>query len=109
MAVHARRPDTQFQLLEAPQILKPLISPQVVESGQCEALRNLRASLEASIAAKLTSGSELVRAVARQRREEILPTTIEPLDALLGGGLARGKMTELAGRDRKSTRLNSSH
>ena len=98
MAVHARRPDTQFQLLEAPQILKPLISPQVVESGQCEALRNLRASLEASIAAKLTSGSELVRAVARQRREEILPTTIEPLDALLGGGLARGKMTELAGR-----------
>ncbi len=98
MAVHARRPDTQFQLLEAPQILKPLISPQVVESGQCEALRNLRASLEASIAAKLTSGSELVRAVARQRREEILPTTIEQLDALLGGGLARGKMTELAGR-----------
>jgi len=102
MAVHARRPDTQFQLLEAHQIPKSLVSPQVVESGQCEALRNLRASLEASIAAKLTSGSELVRAVARQRSEEILPTTlpttIEPLDALLGGGLARGKMTELAGR-----------
>lgn len=98
MAVHARRPDTQFQLLEAHQIPKSLVSPQVVESGQCEALRNLRASLEASIAAKLTSGSELVRAVARQRREEILPTTIEPLDMLLGGGLARGKMTELAGR-----------
>ncbi len=98
MAVHARRPDTQFQLLEAHQIPKSLVSPQMVESGQCEALRTLRASLEASIAAKLTSGSELVRAVARQRREEILPTTIEPLDALLGGGLARGKMTELAGR-----------
>ncbi|HXA19160.1 MAG TPA: hypothetical protein VN380_19370 [Thermoanaerobaculia bacterium] len=98
MAVHARRPDTQFQLLEAHQIPKSPVSPQVVESGQCEALRTLRASLEASIAAKLTSGSELVRAVARQRREEILPTTIEPLDALLGGGLARGKMTELAGR-----------
>ncbi|HEX7681090.1 MAG TPA: hypothetical protein VF713_23340, partial [Thermoanaerobaculia bacterium] len=102
MAVYARRLDTQFQLLEAHQIPKSLVSPQVVESGQCEALRNLRASLEASIAAKLTSGSELVRAVARQRSEEILPTTlpttIEPLDALLGGGLARGKMTELAGR-----------
>lgn len=98
MAVHARRPDTQFRLLEAPQTPKPLISPQLVESAQCEALRNLRASLESSIAAKLTSGSELVRAVARQRREEILPTTIEPLDALLGGGLARGRMTELAGR-----------
>jgi hypothetical protein len=102
MAVHARRPDTQFQLLEAHQIPKSVVSPQVVESGQCEALRNLRASLEASIAAKLTSGSELVRAIARQRSEEILPTTlpttIDPLDALLGGGLARGKMTELAGR-----------
>jgi hypothetical protein len=95
MAVLARRLDTQFQLLEAPRILKPAITPQVVES---EALRNLRATLEASIASKLTSGSELVRAVARQRREEILPTTIPPLDALLGGGLVRGKMTEIAGR-----------
>jgi hypothetical protein len=95
MAVLARRPDTQFQLLEAPPILKPAITPRIVES---EALRNLRATLEASIASKLTSGSELVRAVARQRREEILPTTIPALDALLGGGLARGKMTEIAGR-----------
>jgi hypothetical protein len=95
MAVLARRLDTQFQLLEAPPILKPAITPQIVES---EALRNLRATLAASIASKLTSGSELVRAVARQRREEILPTTIPALDALLGGGLARGKMTEIAGR-----------
>src|SRR4051794_11708537 len=95
MAVLARRLDTQFQLLEAPPILKPAITPRTVES---EALRNLRATLEASIASKLTSGSELVRSVARQRREEILPTTIPPLDALLGGGLARGKVTEVAGR-----------
>jgi hypothetical protein len=98
MAVLARRLDTQFQLLEAPPILKPAIHPQIVESGEGQAIRNLRATLEASIASKLTSGSELVRAVARQRREEILPTTIPPLDALLGGGLARGKMTEIAGR-----------
>src|SRR2546423_553287 len=98
MAVLARRLDTQFQLLEAPAILKPAITPQLVESGEGEALRNLRATLEASIASKLTSGSELVRAVARQRRDEILPTTIPALDALLGGGLARGKMTEIAGR-----------
>jgi hypothetical protein len=98
MAVLARRLDTQFQLLEAPPILKPAITPRIVESGEGEALRNLRATLEASIASKLTSGSELGRAVARQRREEILPTTIPPLDALLGGGLARGKMTEIAGR-----------
>jgi len=95
MAVLARRLATQFQLLEAPKILKPASPPQFVES---EAIRNLRATLEASIASKLTSGSELVRAVARQRRDEILPTTIPPLDALLGGGLARGKMTEIAGR-----------
>jgi hypothetical protein len=98
MAVLARRLDTQFQLLEAPPILKPAITPRIVESGEGEALRNLRATLEASIASKLTSGSELVRAIARQRREEILPTAIPPLDALLGGGLARGKMTEIAGR-----------
>src|SRR3954468_12299294 len=95
MAVLARRLDTQFQLLEAPPILKPAITPQIVES---EALRTLRATLEASIASKLHRGSELVRAAAPHRREEILPTTIPPLDALLGGGLARGKMTEIAGR-----------
>lgn len=98
MAVHARCLDSQFQLLEAPPIPTPVISPRAVESGEGDAIRNLRASLEASIASKLTSGSELVRAVARQRREEMLPTTIAPLDALLGGGLARGKMTEIAGR-----------
>src|SRR5437763_3256907 len=98
MAVLARRLDTQFQLLEAPPILKRAITPQIVESGEGEAIRNLRATLEASIASKLTSGSELVRSVARQRRDEILPTTIPPLDALLGGGLARGKVTGIAGR-----------
>lgn len=97
MAVHARSLDTQFRLLEALPRPTPVVAPRGVESGG-EAIRNLRASLEASIASKISSGSELIRAVARQRREEILPTTIEPLDALLGGGLARGKMTEIAGR-----------
>ena len=110
MAVHARTLDTQFQLLQtlisprgtAPRMvespLRTLPDPPPVPPGEHHAIRNLRASLEASIAAKVTSGSELIRALARQRREEILPTTIEPLDALLGGGLARGKMTEIAGR-----------
>jgi hypothetical protein len=102
MAVHAHCLDTQSQLLEASPLPVTLRAPRVVESPAPsvtgEALRTLRASLEASIAAKLTSGSELIRAVARQRREEILPTTIPPLDALLGGGLARGQMTEIAGR-----------
>jgi hypothetical protein len=54
--------------------------------------------LAQEVAGKITNGAELVRAIARRRRETILPTTIEPLDALLGGGLARGKMTEIAGR-----------
>ncbi|HSY50192.1 MAG TPA: hypothetical protein VLC46_15360 [Thermoanaerobaculia bacterium] len=104
MAVHARCLDAQYQLLEAHPLPTTASAPRVVESpvpvpsGKGEAIRNLRASLESSVAAKLTSGSELIRAVARQRREEILPTTIEPLDALLGGGLARGKVTEIAGR-----------
>ncbi len=104
MAVHARCLDSQFPLLEARTTPTLTRTPRVVDSpvafasGEGAAIRNLRASLEASIAAKLTSGSELIRNLARQRREEILPTTIEPLDALLGGGLARGKMTEIAGR-----------
>jgi hypothetical protein len=54
--------------------------------------------LEASIGARLTSGSELVRSLERRRRDESLPTALPPIDALLGGGLARGKVTEIAGR-----------
>ena len=84
MAVHARTLDTQFQLLQS-SISPPGTTPRMVESplrprpdpspippGEHHARRNLRASLEASIAAKVTSGSELIRALARQRREEIL-------------------------------------
>jgi hypothetical protein len=54
--------------------------------------------LPPAIAAKLMNGAELVRALARHRREEVIPTTFAAVDALLGGGLARGKMTEVAGR-----------
>lgn len=72
--------------------------PQPVESLAAEAVQQLRAGLEASIAARLTSGSELVRSLERRRRDESLPTALPPIDALLGGGLARGKVTELAGR-----------
>src|ERR1043165_9558479 len=60
--------------------------------------RPLLPSIPPAVAAKLTSGAELVRALARQRREEVIPTTFAAVDELLGGGLARGKMTELAGR-----------
>src|SRR5262245_5427599 len=97
MATPARRFDTlQVPLLPPEAHPKPTLVPPPlpVEPGERPEVRELRASLGTQV----TSGAELVRALARRRRETILPTTIEPLDALLGGGLARGKMTELAGR-----------
>lgn len=44
------------------------------------------------------NAAELLRALDRTRRDELLPTALEPFDALLGGGLPRGKMVELTGR-----------
>jgi hypothetical protein len=58
----------------------------------------LRANLAATISAKISSGTELIRALEKERRDGRIATTVEALDTLLGGGLARGKMTELAGR-----------
>ena len=101
MATLARRLDTlQVPLLRPEAHPKPTLvpPPPLVEQGERPEVTQLRTSLDAAIGAKITSGAELVRAIARRRRETILPTTIEPLDALLGGGLARGKMTEIAGR-----------
>src|SRR5258708_17580021 len=95
-------PSLQFQLLgldekvgQGPTLVP---DPPPVESVAAEAVKRLRAGLEASIAARLTSGSELVRSLERRRREESLPTAIDAIDTLLGGGLARGKVTEMAGR-----------
>jgi hypothetical protein len=92
----------QFQLLGLDERVRqgPILvpDPPPVESVAAEAVKRLRAGLEASIAARLTSGSELVRSLDRRRREESLPTTIAAIDTLLGGGLARGKVTEMAGR-----------
>jgi len=112
MAAHAHSLPTQFQLIETSLPLlhndprpveskaRPYIVPDPPErpSGQSEEVRQLRSSLEAAIASRITSGSELIRALAKERREQILPTTIPHADALLGGGLSRGKMTEIAGR-----------
>ena len=91
--------DYQFDLL-APAIPKPMLvpDPAPLPSGERESVRQLRASLDAAIARKVMNATELIRAVAKQSREEIVPTMLEPLDALLGGGLRRGKMTELTGR-----------
>jgi recA bacterial DNA recombination protein len=68
------------------------------EINLSDEVRRLRASLEASIAARISSGAELIRALAKERRNEPIPTTLPAVDRLLEGGLARGKMTEIAGR-----------
>ncbi len=112
MVAHAHSLPTQFQLIETSLPLlhsdprsveskpRPYIVPEPPEkpSGQSEEVRQLRSSLEAAIASRITSGSELIRALAKERREEIRPTTLLHADALLGGGLSRGKMTEIVGR-----------
>src|SRR5881397_2338102 len=97
MAVTARRLESQFQLLPAaiPVLLPPLPD---VESAASEAVKELRKGLEGRISACLTSGTELIEALDRRRRNQVVPTTLEAIDALLDGGLARGKMTEISGR-----------
>jgi hypothetical protein len=101
MSALAPLASAQYQLLGIEDVRpKPTLVPDPlpVESLAAEAVQHLRAGLEASIAARLTSGSELVRSLERRRRDESLPTALPPIDTLLGGGLARGKVTELAGR-----------
>ena len=102
----------QFQLLGqeprtaasvSTQSTKPTLvaDPPPVEpaaTGAHDALRRVREELRASVLTQLSSGSELLRSLARRRREEILPTTLPELDALIGGGLPRGKLVELASR-----------
>ncbi len=46
----------------------------------------------------MTNAVELIRALETKRRDELLATTLAPFDALLGGGLPRGKVVELTGR-----------
>jgi hypothetical protein len=77
----------------------PLLDPRPAQVRlEREDLARLRATLAGTAAAKMTNGAELIRALEKARREESIPTTLAPLDALLGGGLTRGKMVELTGR-----------
>jgi hypothetical protein len=97
----ARSYDLQFRLLDLkPDHRRPALFPvpQPVESPQRDDVRRLRESLNATVAAKVMNATELIRALEKSRREESIPTTLAPLDALLGGGLPRGKMIELVGR-----------
>ncbi len=101
MTALAPRLDWQFQLLDldpsrpAPTLVPP---PPPVEPGETPAFRQLRALLDPSVASKVRSGAELLRHLSHHERNEILPTTLGALDALLGGGLQRGKLVELVSR-----------
>lgn len=97
MVATAQRLESQFRLLPAavPVLLPPLLP---VETAASAAIKRLREGLEGRFSARLSSGAELIRALERRRRDEVVPTTIEAVDRLLDGGLARGKMTEIAGR-----------
>lgn len=101
MAAPAPRPDWQFQLLDlhssrsAPILVPP---PPPVEPGESAALRQLRATLDPSIAARVRSGAELLRHTHNTDRYTTIPTTLDAVDTLLAGGLQRGKLTELVAR-----------
>ncbi len=69
-------------------------------------LAHLRASLAGTAAAKMMNATELLRALAKERREESIPTTLPAFDMLLGGGLPRGKMVELIGGRRTAGRFS---
>src|SRR4029078_8059389 len=91
----------QFQLLDfKPSRVVPTLVPPLppVEIEQREAVRNLRAELDPAIARKVTSATELIHALHRTSREDYLPTAIDAIDSLLGGGLRRGKVVELVAR-----------
>jgi len=91
----------QFQLLDfKPSRVVPTLVPPLppVEIEQREAVRNLRATLDPAIARKVTSATELIHALHRTSREDFLPTAIDAIDSLLGGGLRRGKVVELVAR-----------
>ena len=94
--------DWQFQLLDVHPQARPTPTlvppPPVVEPGESDALRRLRAALDPAVMARVRSGAELLRRVANTERTAFLPTTLEAFDALLGGGLQRGKMIELVSR-----------
>jgi hypothetical protein len=101
MPAQVRRLDWQFQLLDlkpshpAPTLVPP---PPPVDPGQSDAVRQLRASLAASVAARVINGAELIRSVAKAQRDAVIPTTLDAIDNLLGGGLQRGKVVELVAR-----------
>lgn len=76
------------------------------ESGLSTRLADLRASFAGTAAAKMMNATELVRALAKEKRDGSIPTTLSAFDELLGGGLPRGKMVELIGGRRTAGRFS---
>jgi len=90
MAASAQRLESQYRLPTGaiPILLPPL---PAVDSGMSETVKALKS------AHRLATGTELVEALERRRRNQVVPTTLDAVDKLLDGGLPRGKMTEVAG------------
>jgi len=101
------RPLLDFAPLQLPLARPTLVPPPPpVPPGERDEVRQLRASLEARVAARVTSATELLHALDNRRRDDLLPTTLAPFDVLLGGGLPRGKVVELASRRRAAGRFS---
>ncbi len=79
-------------------VLRPRLVEPPPAPNQREEVARLRLSLEAAVAARISSGSELILALKKNDRHQLVPTTIDAFDRLLEGGLARGRMMEIAGR-----------
>jgi len=71
-----------------------LISPTLPALSGIEALR---ARLPHPLASQLRRASELVTLAQQIGPKLVVPTTVAPLDRILGGGLARGSLVELVG------------
>lgn len=88
---------TQVRLLK-PSIPYLVPDPPPVEPAISQAVQRLRETFDPVFSRQISSGTELLRSLNRHRREEVLPTSIPAIDALLDGGIARGKIVEIAGR-----------
>lgn len=90
MAAIAQRLESQDRLPTSaiPVLLPPLL---VVDSELPETIKALKE------ARKLGTGTQLIEALERKRRHQLVPTALESVDKLLDGGLPRGKVTEIAG------------
>lgn len=97
MVAPARTLATQVRLLQ-PSIPYLLPDPPPVDSVTSEAVQRLRNAFDPAISRQVTSGAELLRSLNRRESREVLPTSIPAIDALLDGGVARGKVVEIAGR-----------